>query len=53
MNLAQTVTDTSLAASGMISADPTVFIAFSWGLSALILGGLVVYALVTYVKKRL
>ncbi|WOI53673.1 heme exporter protein CcmD [Parvularcula sp. LCG005] len=30
--------------AGIVTADPTLFIGLSWGLSALILGGLVLHA---------
>lgn len=40
------MTLTPLALSGgVISADPTLYIAISWGLSALLIGGLVAHAL--------
>jgi hypothetical protein len=37
---------------GVISADPTLFILISWGLSAVVLGGLVLHAIREWRQNR-
>ncbi|MEM9422636.1 MAG: hypothetical protein AAF986_09040 [Pseudomonadota bacterium] len=41
-----------LSRQGIISADPTAYIAISWGLSALLLGGLILHALLSDRRPR-